>query len=92
MRALVATIDSRVVGVIGVVREYGYGKYFCNFSDELKPHLRSMTIMRAIKESLKFCDEYQGPMVAVAEHGEGCRLLHRLGFEHLYGAYYAWLK
>ena len=89
---MVAKLDGRVVGALGVVREHGYGKYFCDFTDELRPYLKSMTIMRGIKASLRFCDEYRGPMIAVAEHAEGCRILNRLGFEHLQGVYYAWLK
>ena len=92
MNALVAKLANNVVGVLGVVAEHGYGKYFCDFKDELKPHLRSITIMRGIKASLKFCDDYRGPVISVAEHAEGCRILHRLGFEHLQGAYYGWLK
>ena len=92
IRALVSKLDSRVVGILGVARENGYGKYFCDYKEELEPYLKSVTIMRAVKASLKFCDDYRGPMIAVADHAEGCRILHRLGFEHLHGAYYAWLK
>lgn len=92
MRALAAEMDGKCVGLIGVVREGNIGKYFCNFGPELQPHLKSLTIMRAIKASLRFCEQYQGPVIAVAEHGEGCRILNRLGFEHLEGAYYAWLN
>ena len=92
MRALVAVLDGRVVGMLGVVREEGYGKYFCDFKDELKPYLKSITILRGIKATLRFCDEYRGPMIAVAEHAEGCRILERLGFTHLQGVYYGWLR
>lgn len=92
MKAIVAEMDGKVAGIIGIVREYGYGKYFCDISPELMPHLRSITVMRAIKESMKFCEEYKGPLVAVAEHAEGCRILNRLGFTHLQGALYGWLS
>lgn len=92
MRAMIICLDGRLAGVVGVVREREYGKYFCNFVPELQPHLRSITIMRAVKESLRFADEYRGPVIAIAEHAEGCRLLHRLGFTHLQGAIYAWLN
>jgi hypothetical protein len=80
------------VGVIGVVREHGIGKYFCDFSPALEPYLRSLTIMRAIKDSLRFVTEYKGPVGSIAEHAEGCRILNRLGFTHLEGTFYAWLK
>jgi len=92
MRALVAVMDGRIVGFLGVVREGPIGKYFCDIAPELEPYLRSMAIMRAIKQSMKFVKDYKGPMIAVAEHAEGCRLLNRLGFTHLDGVYYAWLK
>ncbi len=92
MRCIVAFVDGQLSGVIGVVREREYGKFFCDFKPELQPHLRSITIMRAIKASLRFADQYQGPVIAVADHAESCRILHRLGFTHLHGAYYGWLN
>ena len=92
MRAIVALLDGKVVGVIGVVREVGIGKYFCDIHDELQPYLRSITILRAVKQSVEFCEDYKGPLVSIAEHGEGCKMLHRLGFTHLEGALYGWLR
>lgn len=92
MRAMVAELDGEVVGVIGVVREGGIGKYFCEFKPVLEPYLRSMTIMRAVKDSLRYVREYRGPVGAIAEHAEGCRMLNRLGFTHLKGAFYGWLN
>ena len=92
MRAIVALLDGKVVGVIGVVREVGIGKYFCDIHDELQPYLRSITILRAVKQSVEFCEDYKGPLVSIAEHGEGCKMLHRLGFIHLEGALYGWLR
>lgn len=92
MRAMVAYMDGQCVGVVGVVREQGHGKFFTDFKPELQPHLRSITIMRAVKDSLRFADQYRGPVIAIAEHAESCRLLHRLGFTHLQGALYGWLN
>lgn len=92
MRANIAIMDGEIVGVVGVVRERECGKYFCDFKPELQPHLRSITIMRAIKDSLRFADQYRGPMVAIADDAESCRLLHRLGFTHIQGALYGWLN
>jgi hypothetical protein len=92
MRALVAVMDGKVVGCIGVVREGGVGKYFCDIGPDLEPYLRSMTIMRAIKQSMTFVHNYRGPVISLAEHAEGCRLLNRLGFTHLTGVYYGWLR
>lgn len=92
MRADIAEMDGEVVGIIGIVRDRDYGKFFADFRPELKPFLKSITIMRAIKGSLRFCDEYRGPVLALAEDGEGCRIMHRLGFTHLHGAWYGWLR
>jgi len=92
MRAIVAEMDGRVAGVIGVVREGSIGKFFADVSPELQPHLRSITILRAIKAGMDLVNQYRGPVLAIAETAESCRLLNRLGFTHLDGAYYQWLK
>ncbi len=92
MRAIMIFMDGQPAGIIGVVREREYGKYFTDHRPELQPHLRSITIMRAVKEGLRFADEYRGPVIAIAEHAESCRLLNRLGFTHLEGALYGWLN
>ena len=92
MRALVAVLDGNVVGVIGIVREQLWGRFFSDFAPALQPYLKSITIMRAVQRSLKFCDDYRGPVVAIAKDAESCRFMHRLGFTHLQGAAYAWLN
>lgn len=92
MKAYVAEMDGELVGVVGVVRDRNCGRYFCDFKPELQPHLRSITIMRAVKASLRFADEYRGPLVAVADDAESCRLLNRLGFTHIQGVLYGWLN
>ncbi len=90
-RATVAVMDGKVVGIIGITREGDYGKFFSDFTEELEPHLKSVTIMRAIKGALRYCDQYRGPVLAVAQHAESCRIMHRLGFTHLHGGWYGWL-
>lgn len=92
MRAMVAEMDGKIVGIIGIVREPQWGKFFSDFKPELQAHLKSITIMRAIKQALRFCDEYRGPVLAVAEDAEGCRIMNRLGFTHLHGGWYGWLN
>ncbi len=92
MRALVAVLDGNVVGVIGIVREQLWGRFFSDFAPALQPYLKTITIMRAVKQSLRFCDDYRGPVVAIAKDAESCRFMHRLGFTHLQGAAYAWLN
>ena len=92
LQAFVAELDGEVAGIVGVVRELNYGKFFADFKPELTPFLKSVAIMRCVKGALRFCDEYRGPMIAIAEHAEGCRILTRLGFEHMEGRYFAWLR
>ena len=92
MRAIVAEMDGELVGIIGVVRKGPIGKFFCDISSELQPHLRSITILRAIKAGMELVKQYRGPVISIAEHAEGCRILNRLGFTHFDGAYYQWLN
>ena len=91
MRAVVVTIDDEPMGIIGVSREYGIGKYFSEYRDELRPYLKSMPVLRAIKASMEFVKNYQGPVLAVARDAEGARLMTRLGFTHMDGDVYSWL-
>lgn len=90
MRADVAILNGEVVGVIGVAREREYGRFFSDISPKLRPHLRSITILRAIKAAMRFVEGYGGPVLAEAEHDEGRRILGRLGFEHVDGEFYIW--
>jgi hypothetical protein len=92
MRAIAVEMDGEVAAIVGVVREGPVGKYFTDISPELQPHLRSITILRAIKASMELVKQYRGPVLAIAESVEGCMTLNRLGFTHLDGAYYQWLK
>ena len=90
-RATAAIMEGKCVGLIGVTRDESWGVYFSDFKDDLRPYLRSVAIMRAIKDSLKYCSQYRGPVLSLANDGEGCRLLNRLGFTHLHGGWYGWL-
>ena len=92
LRALVVEVDDELACIIGIVREGNVGKYFCDIKPALEPYLKSVTVMRVLKKSMDFVHNYQGPVVSVAEHAEGCRMLNRLGFTHLEGALYGWLK
>ena len=85
-------MDGKVEGVIGVRRDKQWGLYFSDVSPKLRPHLKSITILRLIKDSLRIVDEYRGPVFAIATDAEACRLLFRLGFTHLHGEWYGWLN
>ena len=87
-----AELDGELVGCIGVIREQYIGKYFSDFKPELQPYLRSITIMRAVKASMRFVEEYRGPLVAVSEDADSAMILTKLGFTHLQGELFGWLR
>lgn len=91
MRANVAVMDGEVMGVIGISRHPEIGVFFSEFKPALQPYLKSITIMRAIKDALTMVREYRGPVLTIADDAESCRILHRLGFTHLHGAWHGWL-
>jgi len=92
MRAYVAEMDGKIEGVIGLKRDIDHGLYFSDFHEKLRPYLRSVQIMRAVKASMEFVKAYPGPVFTIAEDAESCRILRRLGFEHMTGEWYAWLR
>ncbi len=92
LRAYVAEMNGEVCGVMGVLREELWGKCFSDFKPKLHPYLKSITILRGVKLALQLCDEYKGPVLACADNAESCRIMHKLGFTHLRGGWYAWLK
>lgn len=90
MRAVVVTLDDKVVGIGGVARDYECGNFFSEHKKELEPHLGSITVWRSVKRAMEFVKEYRGPVVALSKHPEGSVNLHRLGFEHLHGEFWVW--
>lgn len=83
-------LNGEIAGLAGVVRQGNAGLYFTDFKPELEPYLKSVAIMRVVKDSMEIVRDYLGPVVAVAETVEGCKLLNRLGFKHLHGVIYQW--
>lgn len=85
-------VDEKVAGICGVVRERELGKFFCDYSPEAEPYMRSITAWRGIKAALRYVESYLGPVIAVAGSAEGCYNLHRLGFTHGTGEFWIWLR
>lgn len=90
VRASCVLLGDEVVGVAGVARHPEWGMFFTDNSRLLQPHLSSVTVWRAIKDAMTIVREYHGPVMSIADHAEGCRNLARLGFTHLYGAWWGW--
>lgn len=96
VRALVAEMNGKPVGIIGVSREHSCSKIFSEYGPELKGKLKCMAILRAIKVVMGWAIQSPLPVVAVAQpQEEGApRLLRRLGFEFYDpgedGDFYVW--
>ena len=92
VQANVAVLDGKVVGICGVAKHPEWGLFFSDFKEELRPYLSSVTIWRGIKDAMRYVERYAGPLVSQASSVEGCMNLNRLGFSHLHGVWYGWLK
>lgn len=87
LKALVAILDGKPVGIIGISREYGLNKFFSDITPELEPHMKTMPILRAIKKMMREVESSRLPVVAIAENPA---LLERLGFSQVEGDRYQW--
>ena len=87
MRAMVVLMDGKLAGIAGIVREGPGYKLFSDSIPELEPHLRSMTVLRAVKKVLEFTESSRLPVAAVSDNPD---LLERIGFKHFGGDEYLW--
>ena len=87
MRAMVVLMDGKLAGIAGIVREGPGYKLFSDSIPELEPHLRSMTVLRAVKKVLEFTESSRLPVAAVSDNPD---LLKRFGFRHVGGDEYLW--
>lgn len=101
LRAWVAVLDGKVVGIAGVA--YGglsksrfVPEAFSEFKPELEPHLRSAPVQRAIRRVVKMIRATRpGPIAYASPKHEGSQeLLKRLGFRRIgsceQGEVYQW--
>lgn len=77
MKAIVITVDDEPAGIIGFARMAACICMFSEYKDTLAPHLRSMTVLRALKAAMKMIGSFRLPVTAVADNPV---LLTRLGF------------
>lgn len=83
MRAIVAEIDGRAIGLAGYAFDGERMIAFSEMKDELRQHKK--TILRAAREYMRMLREYKVPVVAIANQNEKSAvffLLH-IGFKHL---------
>lgn len=81
-RAWVCEIDGEPKGIIGVSLARPIATLFSTFEEDLRPHLRSLTILRLIKAAERACNDTPLPVFAVAapEEPTAPDILTRLGF------------
>lgn len=82
-RAWVAEVDGVVEGIIGLVMTRPVACLISSVSETLRPYLKRLSILRAIKRVQALCEDYRGRIVAVQEPDEPSSpaILHRLGFK-----------
>ena len=91
IRAIVVLRNGVPEGIAGVARERGVSKFFSDHKPELKPFLKTITVLRAIKAAQQLVMRYPSVVMAEAQDDTGARLLGRLGFRHIEKEYFAWL-
>lgn len=84
-RAWVAELDGKVEGIIGVALTRPFACMFSAFREALRPHLKSLSILRLIKKAEAAVHASKVPVLAIAEPKEPTSkgMLGRLGFEYL---------
>lgn len=88
MKALVIKKGERPVAIIGMVMDKQIMRAFSESVPELEPHLRSMTVLRAIKAAQRMFSESVRPVFAV--RGSDSGILERLGFVPVDSDLYRW--
>lgn len=81
--AWAADLDGVPVGVIGIALTRPRACLFCAFDEVLRPHLRSLTVLRLIKRVEGEIRARGLPVYAIRERDEpkAAAMLARLGFE-----------
>lgn len=81
-RAMVAELNGVVEGIVGIALSRPVRSIFCTFTDTLRPHLKSLTVLRLLKWLQGAVAKERLPVLAIREKGEpkAARMLKRLGF------------
>jgi hypothetical protein len=88
LRVLVITLDEEPVGLIGMAVEKGRYRAFSEYKPALEPHLKSMTVRRAMKAAQRMYAEAKLPVYALQEKDSG--ILLRVGFQPISDGVYLW--
>ncbi len=81
-RGWVAELDGEPKGIIGIALTRPYACLFSAFDEELRPYLKSLTVLRLIKKVQHVMETRGLPVLAIAEPDEpkSVGILERLGF------------
>ena len=85
MRAIAIVKDEKPLAIIGLAFEGDRFQAFSEYKPELEPHLKSMTVLRAIKQGQAMIAAATLPVVAYSKGNPA--LLKRLGFVEVPGGY-----
>ncbi len=83
-RAWACDLDEQPVGVIGLALTRPRACLFCAFDEALRPHLKSMPVMRLVKGVHDLIVSRGLPVFAIRDRNEpkAAAILERLGFAH----------
>lgn len=81
-RAWACDMDGRIVGIVGVALTRPYACLFCWFDEALRPHLKSLTVMRLLKKVADVVRDSRVPVLAIRDRNEpkAPHILKRMGF------------
>jgi hypothetical protein len=88
IRAVVVRMDEDPVCLIGLAKDSNYDKAFSEYKPSLEPYLKSITVMRAIKQFMKWVQDSKVPVYAMCVTTSG--ILDKLGFVQVEGELYQW--
>lgn len=78
LKAIVILKDDEPMAVVGLANEGDRLVAFSEFKDEFEPHLKSITVLRAIKAAQAMFHDASLPVIVVKTTNP--RLIERLGF------------
>ena len=87
-RAWVCEVDGMPAGIIGLSLDRPAATLFSVTEEALVPHLRSLTVLRLIKQAQAACSDCRLPIFALVDPSEGYAdtapvILTRLGFSEV---------
>ena len=92
IKAVVVTVDGVPAALGGLSYADKRVTLFSDLKPAIRPHVRSMAFLRAVKKLQGWCGQARTPVFAVADENEPTSraLLSRLGFELIGDDVYVW--